>query len=269
MIKGLPFVLAFTALPTFAAPQLLTEITAGDVWVKGSFTQHDVDRDLTNKSNGLEASQSDSIDSVGVTGLAAFDANLSVMPVVGFNVDSQKDDGEKAKEFTGLVGFINKSSSDKNIGLFMSYEHSDNTDENRGAFDIDARFQTTSPTYQHYNEVAVSYSISKDEGGLKGGDVFLIQNRFKFQFNPMIDFLATAGIMNISNIEDTDLNAKVDYDPFLVLGGELFINIDPKFSASFAIGKSYGNGTQRSDFNSDIDIDIDSTIVSIDFTGRF
>ena len=269
MIKGLPLALAFTALPTFAAPQLLTEITAGDVWVKGSFTQIDMDRDYTNKSSGREELIKDSADSVDITGLVALNTNLNMTPIVGFNIDHQKDDGEKTKKFTGLVGFINKSSSDKNIGLFISYEHSDNTDEVRGSFDIDARFQTTSPTYQHYNEVEVSYSISKDEGGRKGGDVFLIQNRFKFQFDPMVDFLATAGIMNISNIENTDLNAKVDYDPFLVLGGELFINIDPKFSASFAIGKSYGNGTQRSDSGSDYDVDIDSTIVSIDLTGRF
>lgn len=269
MIKKLPLSLAFIALPTFAAPQLTTEIQAGDVWVKGGFNQVDTDLDFTNPSTGATAESSTSSDSFGFSALLAIPSESQFTPVVGLAFENEDGEDDKAKLFEASAGFIKKSASQKNISLLLSYEHSDNADETRSSFDISAALQTSDVASKNYNELGLMYSMPKDEGGLEGGQSLTVVNNFKASVNEMVDFIASAAIGFSGDLELVDSDITVEQDPLFGLSGQLALNLDPNFTVSFGLAKAFGGATYKDNFGGELDADLDVTIVNVSLIGRF
>jgi len=269
MIKKLPLSLAFIALPTFAAPQLTTEIQAGDVWVKGKFDQTDVDFEFRNPSTGATAESSTSSDSFGFSALFAIPSESQFTPVAGLAFENEDGDDDKAKTFEGKIGFIKKSASNKNIGLLLSYEHSDNADEIRSSFDIATGFQTSGVESKNYNEIFFNFSLPKDEGGIEGGRNITVGDNLKLSVTPEIDFVVSAELGFSGDLTYTDDNSKLEYDPIFGLGGAAYINLDPQFTLSFSLHKGFGGGTLVYTSGAEVDVDIDITSFGVELVGRF
>lgn len=269
-MKHLPLALVFVALPTLAAPQLTSEIKEGDVWFKAGFNQSDFELELINPNGGSNTINDSSSDAFGFSSLAAIETASDFTPLVGISFETEDgDEEEKVKMFGASVGFVKKSESQKNIGMLVNYNHSDNADETRGSFDISAAFQTSDVLSKNYNELSVIFEIPKDEGGLDGGKSLIVVNNLKITANDMVDFIASAsvGLIGDTNVVESDIT--IDYDPTFGLSGQIAMNLAPQFTLKFGLAKIFGGATYRDSFGDELDADIESTIVSANLTGRF
>lgn len=270
MMKQLPIVLAFLALPTFAAPQLTTEIKEGDVWFKAGFNQSDSELEFINPNGGSNMVIDSSSDAFGFSSLAAIETASEFTPLVGISFQTEEgDEEEKMKMFGASVGFVKKSDSQKNIGMLVNYNHSDNADKVRGSFDISAAFQTSDVLSKNYNELALIVDIPKDEGGLEGGKSLNVVNNLKITANDMVDFIASASLSLTGDMTLVENDITVDYDPSFGLSGKLAVNLAPQFTLNFGLAKIFGGATYRDRFGDELDADIEATLVSINLIGRF
>lgn len=266
MIKGLPFVLAFTALPTFAAPQLLTEITAGDVWVKASYSQIDTQLEYTHPTTKIDVDNTSTSSNADLIGLVAFESDLTVKPLVGLALIHEHEKLQNARASFGLIG---KTLSEKNIAAMITIDHSEYPNQSRGSYDFELNMQTTNTESKYYNQLGVLISIPKDEGEEKGGESIYFVNRFKLSPLEKIDVMLNAAIGFTKDEKYKNSDLTISSDPSLLMGGEIAFNITPEFSASFSIDKGFINQTNEDEFQSEVDLDFTTTIYEVSFTGRF
>ena len=270
MFKGLPLSLVFMALPTFAAPQLLTEIKAGDVWLQSEISQFDSDIEYKNPNNGLNTKESYTEDSLSFISRIAIDTDLSFTPLFGFKLENENKDGdEDAQLIKASVGGIKKTSKNKTMTMLVSYENSDNVDETRSSFEIDTRFQTSDVTSQYYNEVMLALALPKDEGGSKGGSTLNVSNSIKFSVNPVMDIALNAGVTLFEDETLTDDQTKIKFDPLYSFGAKLAFNLAPEFTLSLTAVKGFNKSQANYTSGTKVDFDQDASLLGVSFFGRF
>jgi hypothetical protein len=268
MFKGLSLSLVFIALPTFAAPQLLTEIKAGDVWLQSEISQFDSDIEYKNPNNGLNTKESYTEDSLSFTSRIAIDTDLSFTPLFGFKLENEDGD-ENTQLIKASVGGIKKTSKSKTMTMLVSYENSDNVDETRSSFEVDSRFQTSDVTSQYYNEVMFTLTVPKDEGGSEGGSTLIVSDTIKFSVNPMMDVALNAGITLFENETLTEDQTKIKFDPLYLFGAKLAFNLAPEFTLSLTAVKGFNKSQANYTSGTKVDLDQDASLLGVSFFGRF
>ncbi|GAA6135954.1 hypothetical protein NBRC116188_27440 [Oceaniserpentilla sp. 4NH20-0058] len=268
-MKGLPLTLAFLALPAFSAPQLSSEIQAGDVWLTAGVSQSDADWDLKNPDTGVTFSDKQSSDEFIVSSLFALDNNSDFTPVIGFSFKNEKEDDDTSKIFSGKLGALKKTSSGKNIGLFVEYNHSDNPDATRGSYGAELILQTSDKLSKINNQLELSMDIPKAEGINKGGRTLAVINTLKISSSDEVDLELFAGIGVISDINSKTVDTKAKSDPFFGLGGKVYFNLDKSLTVAAGISKAFAGATYSDSFGNKVNADLDDTSFGFQLISRF
>lgn len=268
MFKGLSLSLVFIALPAFSAPQLLTEIQAGDIWINSEMSQLNSDIKYKNPNNGINTKESYEEDSLSFTSRIAIDTGLSFTPLFGFRLENEEGDDD-TQLIQASMGAIKKTPSNKTMTMLVSYENSDNVDETRSSFEIDTRFQISDVTSQYYNEVMLALTVPKDEGGSEGGSNLTVSNTIKLSVNPMMDVALSAGVTLFEETTLTDDQTKIEFDPLFMLGAKLAFNLAPEFTLSLTAVKGFNKSKANFTSGEKVNYDQDVSLLGVGFVGRF
>jgi hypothetical protein len=266
MIKGLPFTLAFIALPTFSAPQLETEIKAGDIWVQASYSEVDAQLEYINPITNADIDKTTSSSNADLNGLTVLESELAFKPVFGLYLSHENEKLQTARVSFGLIG---KTSSNKNIIATIAVDHSEYPNQRRGSVGFELHAQTTDLESRYYNQIGFLISIPKDEGEEKGGELISLVNKFKLSPIEKIDTILKSGIIFQKDEKNKTSGGTVSFDPAFLIGGELAFNFTSQLSASLSITKAFMDRTNEDKFSNKFDMDVNATLYEVEFIGRF
>jgi len=269
MYKGLPLALAFASLPTFAAPQLASEIQAGESWISVGISQTDVEYDHKNPNTGYTESDKLSSDDFAFSGLFALENTGSFLPVIALTFNNEKEESDTSKIFTGQFGLIKEQSNGKKMGLFVEYNHSDNPDATRGSYGAGFLLQTSDNLSKNYNQLKFTIDIPKSEGDTKGGRSLAITNTLKVASSNEIDFELQAALGMVSDIDFKNQDLKADNDLVFGLAGKIYFNLDPSLTISVGLSKMFGGTTYTNSLGGELNTDIESTEIGAQIISRF
>lgn len=266
MKLGIISLLILSISPSVLAQKtLVSEIEVGDLWLRADYSSVSTDLSIAEKGSSDSIDSTNESDSISVSAIKAFNVDAGAIPLIEFGIGSVDDDGNSSNVYSAKLGAKFIPSDGTNLIIFAGYSGSSDGDVQRPEAVAGALFGLQEKDF--YNELSVSMSKPKKTSTLDGGNTIDLLNSIKF--TPVQNFVIT-GIVGLSVVSDITLynDVKLSSDPILSFGGEAELFFNDKISAALSIIKGFG-GADSEIQNTEIEMDMDSTVAQISLNARF